>query len=201
MFLTDTQSGSPDGITSDESPVVWGACVHLLTCVKTACAARAKMNACACRFRSGTDMHRAVRVFTFMIRASTMPSLFAHTSNPRIITPPVAPHRNRPVDADADGDRLLSPHEIAILMVLASEPRCQQGDPADLRRLVDRGLVRLDAASLVEAPARLSDDGCRIVSRFAECDRPGRDGNAGFTAARRTATATALRGTPHGAPR
>ncbi len=129
VFLTDTQSGSPDGITSDESPVVRGACVHLLTCVKTACAARAKMKACACRVRSGTDMHRAVRVFTFMIRASTMPSLFAHTSNPRIITPPVAPHRNRPVDADADGDRLLSPHEIAILMVLASEPRCQQGDP------------------------------------------------------------------------
>ena len=144
-------------------------------------------------------MRRAVCVFTFMIRASIMPSLFAHTSNPRIITPPVAPHRNRPVDAD--GDRLLSPHEIAILMVLASEPRCQPGDPADLRCLVDRGLVRLDTASLVEAPARLSDDGCRIVSRFAECDRPGRDGNAGFTAARRTATATVLRGTPHGAPR
>lgn len=146
-------------------------------------------------------MRRAVCVFTFMIRASIMPSLFAHTSNPRIITPPVAPHRNRPVDAD--GDRLLSPHEIAILMVLASEPRCQPGDPADLRCLVDRGLVRLDTASRVEAPARLSDDGCRIVSRFAECDRPGRDGNAGFTAARRTATATAtvLRGTPHGAPR
>ncbi|WP_205786934.1 hypothetical protein [Burkholderia sp. Ac-20344] len=97
------------------------------------------------------------------------------------------------------GDRLLSPHEIAILMVLASEPRRQQGDPADLRCLADRGLVRLDATPLAEAPVRLSDDGCQGVSRLAECDRVDRDGNAGFKTARRMAAA-ALRGTSPGAP-
>jgi len=37
-------------------------------------------------------------------------------------------------------------------------------------------------------------DGCQIVLRLAECDRPGRDGDAGFTAA-------AWRGTLHGASR
>ncbi|WP_152601914.1 hypothetical protein [Burkholderia paludis] len=88
--------------------------------------------------------------------------------------PSAAPRPKPPVDAG--GDRLLSPHEIAMLMVLASEPRRQQGDPADLRCLIDRGLVRLDAAPLAEARARLSDDGCQIVLRLAECDRPGRDG-------------------------
>ncbi|RQR46069.1 MULTISPECIES: hypothetical protein [unclassified Burkholderia] len=107
-----------------------------------------------------------------------MPALFTNTSNRQIISRSeasalrvsAAAHRqHHPIDAG--GDWLLSPHEIAILMVLASEPRRQQGDPADLRCLADRGLVRLDAASLAEAPARLSPDGRRMVSRLARRDR------------------------------
>ncbi|WP_174997429.1 hypothetical protein [Burkholderia lata] len=112
---------------------------------------------------------------------------------------PATPYPKQP--AAAVGERLLSPHEIAILMVLASEPRRQQGDPADLRCLADRGLVRLDTAPLAEAHVRLSDDGCQVVSRLAECDRVGRDGNAAFTAARRMATAAASRRTSLDAPR
>ncbi|AWV04688.1 hypothetical protein DM992_35635 [Burkholderia sp. JP2-270] len=107
-----------------------------------------------------------------------MPALFTNTSNRQIISRSEAsalsvsaamPHQHHPIDGD--GDRLLSPHEIAILMVLASEPRRQQGDLADLRCLVDRGLVRLDAASLAEAPARLSADGRQMVLRLARRDR------------------------------
>ena len=112
---------------------------------------------------------------------------------------PVARYPAQP--PEAGGDRLLSPHEIAILMVLASEPRRQQGDPADLRCLADRGLVRLDAAPLAEAPVRLSDDGCQIVSRLAECDRFDRDDDTGFASARRTASAPVSRGVPSGALR
>ncbi|KVN63299.1 hypothetical protein WT13_13055 [Burkholderia anthina] len=132
-----------------------------------------------------------------------MPSLFAHTSSLQIImlpgeptpnVPPAAPHRNRPVDAG--GDHLLSPHEIAILMALASEPRRQQGDPADLHCLADRGLVRLDAAPLADAHVRLSDRGRQIVSRLAERDRPRRGRHADFTMVGRTASAT-----PRHAPR
>ncbi|WP_230971879.1 hypothetical protein [Burkholderia anthina] len=174
-----------------------------MTCIKAARAASAMMEVRACRSRSRADMHRAVCVFTFMIRASIMPSLFAHTSSLQIImlpgeptpnVPPAAPHRNRPVDAG--GDHLLSPHEIAILMALASEPRRQQGDPADLHCLADRGLVRLDAAPLADAHVRLSDRGRQIVSRLAERDRPRRGRHADFTMVGRTASAT-----PRHAPR
>ncbi len=133
-----------------------------------------------------------------MIRASIMPSLFAHTSNLQIITLPgaatpnvplAAPHRNRSVDTD--GDRLLSPHEIAILMVLASEPRRQQGDPADLHCLADRGLVRLEAAPLAAAHVRLSDRGRQMVSRLAEPGQPRWGGHADITIAGRTSTSAA----------
>ncbi|WP_231110487.1 hypothetical protein [Burkholderia territorii] len=97
------------------------------------------------------------------------------------------PRLHQPIDAD--GDRLLSPHEIAILMVLASEPRRQQGDPADLRCLVDRGLVRLDAAPLAEAAARLSADGRQMVSRLARRDRARRGRNVDVEAACRAIAA------------
>ncbi|MDN7515885.1 hypothetical protein QZM67_12085 [Burkholderia sp. AU45251] len=175
----------------------------MLTCIKTARAASAMIEVRACRSRSRTDTHRAVCVFTFMIRISVMPSLFAHTSNLQIITlpgeatpkvTPAAPYRNRPVDTD--GDRLLSPHEIAILMVLASEPRRQQGDPADLHCLADRGLVRLDAGPLAEAHVRLSDRGRQMVSRLAERDQPRCSRHADFTMAGRTSSET-----PQRAPR
>lgn len=202
-FLTGTRIGAPEGIASDESRVVEGAFARLMTCIKTARAARAMMEVRACRSRSRADMHRAVCVFTFMIRASIMPSLFAHASSLQIVmppgeptphVPPAASHRNRPVDTD--GDSLLSPHEIAILMVLASEPRRQQGDPADLHCLADRGLVRLDAAPLADAHVRLSDRGLQMVSRLAERDRPRLGRHADFTMAGRTASET-----PRRAPR
>lgn len=126
-----------------------------------------------------------------------MPALFANTSNRQIISRSDAKassvaaksHPNRPIDAD--GGPLLSPHEIAVLMVLASEPHCEQADPADLRCLVDRGLVRLDAAPLAETPVRLSADGRRMVSRLVIRDRFTHRRNAGFAIARRTIGATA----------
>ncbi|MBP0605083.1 MULTISPECIES: hypothetical protein [Burkholderia] len=123
-------------------------------------------------------MHRAVCVFTFVIRNAIMLSSFARTSDFPIITPSIdgtpnlpsaEPDWHRP--PDTDGECLLSPHEIAILMVLASEPRRQQGDPADLHCLVDRGLVRLDAVPLAEARVRLSDRGRQMVSRLEARNR------------------------------
>ncbi|WP_321850721.1 hypothetical protein [Burkholderia diffusa] len=123
-----------------------------------------------------------------------MPALFTNTSNRQIISRSEAsalsvstaiPHQHHPID----GDRLLSPHEIAILMVLASEPRRQQGDPADLRCLVDRGLVRLDAASLAEAPPCLSADGRQMVSRLARRDRARQGRNVDVTTAFRAIAA------------
>ncbi|WP_321820166.1 MULTISPECIES: hypothetical protein [unclassified Burkholderia] len=133
---------------------------------------------------------------------------FANTSNRRIdsrssaAAPSVSAVTSRvhqPIDPD--GDRLLSPHEIAILMVLASEPRRQQGDPADLRCLVDRGLVRLDAASLAESPACLSADGRRMVSRLARRDRAKQRGNVDVTTACRTIAAQTSAGIAHHAVR
>ena len=147
-------------------------------------------------------MHRAVCVFTFMIRASIMPSLFAHTSSLQIImlpgeptpnVPAAASHRNHSVDTG--GDPLLSPHEIAILMVLASEPQRQQSDPADLHCLADRGFVRLDAAPLAEVHVRLSDRGRQMMSRLAERDRPRCGSHADFTIAGRTSSETSPRAT------
>ncbi|WP_322040001.1 hypothetical protein [Burkholderia diffusa] len=135
-----------------------------------------------------------------------MPLLFTNTSNRQIISrpeasalPAVAPHLQPPIDAD--GDRLLSPHEIAILMVLASEPMRPQGDPADLRCLVDRGLVRLDAAPLAEAAARLSADGRQMVLRLATRDRARRGRNVDVTIACRTIAAEASAGMVHHAVR
>ncbi|RQR35041.1 hypothetical protein DIE23_10815 [Burkholderia sp. Bp9143] len=122
-----------------------------------------------------------------------MPALFTNTSHRQIrsrsdaAAPSVAtaaPHPNQPLDVDAG--RLLSPHEIAVLMVLASEPRRQQADPADLRCLVDRGLVRLDAAPLAEAPVDLSSDGRRMVLRLGRRDRGRQGRNVDFTIARCT---------------
>ncbi|WP_230957964.1 hypothetical protein [Burkholderia diffusa] len=128
---------------------------------------------------------------------------FTNTPNRQIISPSeastlsvstAAPHRHPVV---ADGDRLLSPHEIAILMVLASEPRRQQGDPADLRCLVDRGLVRLDAASLDEAPACLSADGRRMVLRLARRDRVWQPRNVGVKIAWRAIATETSAGMAH----
>ncbi|WP_175948316.1 hypothetical protein [Burkholderia pyrrocinia] len=127
-----------------------------------------------------------------------MPAWLTNTSNRQIISRPDAAassvaaaksHPNQPIDAD--GGRLLSPHEIAVLMVLASERRCQQADPADLRCLVDRGLVRLDAPPLAEAPARLSDDGRRMVLRLDRRERATHGRNVDFEIVRRTITAAA----------
>ncbi|WP_230946103.1 hypothetical protein [Burkholderia territorii] len=125
-----------------------------------------------------------------------MPALLTNTPNRQIISRCEASalsvsaatrHKHHPIGAD--GDRLLSPHEIAILMVLASEPRRQQGDPADLRCLVDRGLVRLDAASLAEAPARLSADGRQMVLRLVRRDRARQGSNVDVTTAFRAIAA------------
>ncbi|AOI67454.1 hypothetical protein [Burkholderia territorii] len=133
---------------------------------------------------------------------------FTNTSNRQIISrsealtlsvPAATHHQRYPVDAD--GDRLLSPHEIAILMVLASEPRRQQGDPADLRCLVDRGLVRLDATSLDEAPACLSADGRQMVLRLARRDRVWQRKNVDVTIAWRAITSETLAGMAHHAAR
>lgn len=125
-----------------------------------------------------------------------MLALFSNPSNRRISSrsdaaavsvAAAARYPTQPIDAD--GGRLLSPHEIAILMVLASEPLRQQADPADLRCLVDRGLVRLDAAPLAEAPVHLSADGRRMVLRLGRRDRARQGRNVDFTTARRTITA------------
>ena len=130
-----------------------------------------------------------------------MPALLTNTSNRQIISRSDAAassaaaaksHPNQPIDAD--GGRLLSPHEIAVLMVLASEPHCEQADPADLRCLVDRGLVRLDAAPLAETAVRLSADGRQMVSCLVIRDRFTDRRNAGFAIARRTIGATASMG-------
>ncbi|WP_242460826.1 hypothetical protein [Burkholderia cenocepacia] len=137
-----------------------------------------------------------------------MPALFTNTPNRQIISCSEAsalsvsaatPRRHHPIDTD--GDRLLSPHEIAILMVLASEPRRQQGDPADLRCLVDRGLVRLDAASLAEAPACLSADGRRMVLRLARRDRAAQGRNVDVTTAFRAIAAETSVSVAHHAAR
>ncbi|AOI61540.1 hypothetical protein [Burkholderia diffusa] len=133
---------------------------------------------------------------------------FTNTSNRQIISRSEAStlnmsaathHQHHPVDAD--GDWLLSPHEIAILMVLASEPRRQQGDPADLRCLVDRGLVRLGAASLDEAPACLSADGRQMVLRLARRDRVWQRKNVDVTIAWRAIASETLAGMAHHAAR
>ncbi|QTD94693.1 hypothetical protein [Burkholderia anthina] len=84
-------------------------------------------------------------------------------------------------------------------MVLASEPRCEQADPADLRCLVDRGLVRLDAEPPAQARMRLSADGRRMVSCLVTRDRftLTHRRNAGFAIARRTIGAAASPGASH----
>ncbi|KVV38084.1 hypothetical protein WT27_01605 [Burkholderia territorii] len=130
-----------------------------------------------------------------------MPLLLTNTSNRQIISrseasalsvSAAAPCLNQPLDID--GDRLLSPHEIAILMVLASEPRRQQGDPADLRCLVDRGLVRLDAAPLADPSAHLSADGRRMVLRLVRRDRARRGRHVDVGTACRTIASDASAG-------
>ncbi|WP_407972276.1 hypothetical protein ACJ51O_20570 [Burkholderia pyrrocinia] len=123
-----------------------------------------------------------------------MPSTFKDTANHPIISRSgsVAPHGERPADTNAV--RLLSPHEIAIMMVLASEPRCRPGDPADLHCLAERGLVRLDTTSIAEAHASLSTHGRRIVLRLIEPGRTDQSRGEAVTAARRAtpvATSTA----------
>lgn len=120
-----------------------------------------------------------------------MPALFTNTSNRQISSRSdaaaltVAGATPHPKPVEADGGRLLSPHEIAALLVLASEPRHQQADPADLRCVVDRGLVRLDAAPLADAPVDLSSDGRQMVLRLGGRDRAGHGRNVEFTAVRR----------------
>ncbi|CAM2172130.1 MarR family transcriptional regulator [Burkholderia latens] len=137
-----------------------------------------------------------------------MPASFTITSNHQIISrseawAPRAPvaktHQHPPIDADVD--RLLSPHEIAILMVLASEPRRQQGDLADLRCLVDRCLVRLDTAALAEAAACLSADGHQVVSRLGRRDRVWQRRTGNVTIACRTIAAETSAGMAHHAAR
>ncbi|WP_175887713.1 MULTISPECIES: hypothetical protein [Burkholderia] len=104
-------------------------------------------------------------------------------------------HCNQPIDAN--GSRLLSPHEIALLMVLASESRCPQVDPADLRCLIDLGLVQLDVVPLAETTVRLSANGRQTVLRLAgqDCFEPSR--NAYATAACHTITRTMSIGASH----
>ncbi|WP_260437124.1 hypothetical protein [Burkholderia sp. Bp9012] len=163
-----------------------------MTCIKNDCPAGANIDVLACR-----PLHVPCRLRLHVHDTDTiMPALITNTLNRQIISrseasaPSVSaatPHQHHRIDAD--GDRLLSPHEIAILMVLASEPRRQQGDPVDLRCLVDRGLVRLDAASLAEAPACLSADGRQMVLRLARSDRTRQGRNVDVTTAFRAIAA------------
>ncbi|KVC65612.1 hypothetical protein WI73_21215 [Burkholderia ubonensis] len=62
---------------------------------------------------------------------------------------------------------LLSPHEIAALMVLASTPCQLDGELAEVRALLGHGLVRLDADASAHVRVLLSVQGRDVVSRLA----------------------------------
>ncbi|PCE30495.1 hypothetical protein [Burkholderia ubonensis] len=61
---------------------------------------------------------------------------------------------------------LLSPHEIAALMVLACTPCRLDGELPEVRALLGRGLVQLDADASGHARVRLSVQGRDVVSRL-----------------------------------
>ncbi|KVC59133.1 hypothetical protein WS63_18755 [Burkholderia stagnalis] len=62
---------------------------------------------------------------------------------------------------------MLSPHEIATLMVLASTPGGLERELAEIRSLLGRGLVQLDATASEATRVLLSVRGREVVARLA----------------------------------
>lgn len=124
-----------------------------------------------------------------------MPALFTNTSNRQIISRSEAsalsvsaamPHQHHPIDGD--GDRLLNPHEIAILMV----PRQGAAAPAGRPRrpaLPSRSRSRSTGCSIACRGACLSADGRQMVSRLARRDCAGQGRNVDVTTAFRAIVA------------
>lgn len=64
---------------------------------------------------------------------------------------------------------MLSPHEIATLLLINSAHNARQFDPADLEALIDQQLVRLvDEEPGLNKP-RLTSEGQHLVQAFAGC--------------------------------
>jgi hypothetical protein len=61
---------------------------------------------------------------------------------------------------------MLSLHEIAMLMVVASTPDDVDVDCTDLRALLDRGLVKLDAENADPARVQVSRSGQFFIQRL-----------------------------------
>ncbi|SPS02198.1 conserved hypothetical protein [Cupriavidus taiwanensis] len=59
---------------------------------------------------------------------------------------------------------MLSPHEIAALMILRDSESTRELDPADISALVERQLVRLETSRPDGGPLRLTIAGQRIVN-------------------------------------
>lgn len=59
---------------------------------------------------------------------------------------------------------MLSPHEIAALMILSDSEHARELDPADISALVERQLARLETARPDRRQFRLTREGQRILN-------------------------------------
>lgn len=67
---------------------------------------------------------------------------------------------------------MLSHHEIATLMIVASAPDQLEVDHADLRTLLDRGLVKLEIRTAGCTLAHVSHAGQHLVERLQTREQP-----------------------------
>lgn len=63
---------------------------------------------------------------------------------------------------------MLSPHEIAALLILSDSERTRELDPADISALVERQLVRLENLRPDRGQLRLTREGQRMLSVFGK---------------------------------
>ncbi|WER50931.1 hypothetical protein CupriaWKF_31910 [Cupriavidus sp. WKF15] len=64
---------------------------------------------------------------------------------------------------------MLSPHEIAALMVLCESEAHRELDPADIGALIERQLVRLEAATQEYRHIRVTNEGRRLLTAIGKC--------------------------------
>jgi len=64
---------------------------------------------------------------------------------------------------------MLSPHEIAALMVLCDSESHRELDPADIGALVERQLVRLEAATQDRGQLRVTREGRHLLQAMGKC--------------------------------
>ncbi len=62
---------------------------------------------------------------------------------------------------------MLSPHEIAALIVLGNSDQDRKLDPADVGALVVRELVRLESSAIGCRRMRVTSEGQRVLHAFA----------------------------------